>query len=97
MKAEQEISMSMSMSKRDVIRGAVIRALDRHLTLGVVMRGRVAESVADELTGALPDVPVIDMCLCESSRLILKPGCLYRFTAVPGCVACQAEVSVYEK
>ena len=44
------------------VRGVVIRALDRHLVgtaaLGVVMRNRIAETIADEVVGLVRSAQV---------------------------------------
>jgi hypothetical protein len=39
---------------------------------------------------------VTEMRLCESSRLVLRPGQLYRFSIAPGCDLCRWEASAYE-
>ncbi len=36
------------------------------------------------------DERVVEMRLCESSRLVLRPGQLYRFSVDPTCPACVA-------
>ena len=43
-----------------------------------------------------PCSSVIEMRLCESSRLVLRPGPLYRFSIAPGCDLCRREASAYE-
>jgi len=38
---------------------------------------------------------VIEMALCEASRVILHPDQLYRFVVMPGCAECERLASVY--
>lgn len=37
---------------------------------------------------------ILDLALCEGTRLILRPNQLYRFTAMPDCALCQ-EAAAY--
>ena len=42
-----------------------------------------------------PDGEVIEMALCEASRLMLRPNVLYRFTVRDGCKACADAAEPY--
>lgn len=39
---------------------------------------------------------VVEMRLCETTRLFLRPNVKYLFTVDPGCEACRAANSMYE-
>ena len=39
----------------------------------------------------------LEMCLCESHRLILRPGKLYRFRVDPDCEKCVEMGRTYER
>lgn len=39
---------------------------------------------------------IVEMRLCESTRLFLRPNVKYLFTVDPGCEACRAANSMYE-
>lgn len=54
----------------------------------------------DRLLSVLPAGEVnaeqpMEMALCEASRVILRPGLLYRFSVVEGCQACAERASHY--
>ncbi len=40
---------------------------------------------------------VVDLALCETERLVLRQGQLYRFTALPDCARCQELAEAYHK
>lgn len=39
--------------------------------------------------------PVTDMALCEQGRVGLRPGQVYRFSAMPGCTLCERDAAPY--
>jgi hypothetical protein len=39
--------------------------------------------------------PVTDMALCEQGRVSLRPGQIYRFSAMPGCSLCERDAAPY--
>jgi hypothetical protein len=39
---------------------------------------------------------VIELALCESKHLVLRPNTLYKFIVIPTCEECKKLASVYE-
>jgi hypothetical protein len=40
---------------------------------------------------------VIEMALCETQILFLRPNQLYRFVVIPGCAECARLAAIYDK